>query len=148
MFPLCLVGLCVMYVVERLMMYYSYRKPPMYDDKITHSVILGLYYGPVVFVGVGAWAFQNQMIFQNKVLELETDNVFPRNSFHPSHFFTQLTPATPLVIAFVVFVAFRVIKGNWPYIVNQLFCMTTKRDIKAHIEKVEMKTYSRALKDW
>ena len=124
MFPLCFAGLCVMYVVERLMMYYSYSKPPMYDDKMTHTMITMLYYGPVVFVGVGAWAFQNQMIFQNKVLELETDNVFPKSSFHFSNLFTQLTPATPLVIFFVVFIVFRVIKAKCPHIMNQLFCIT------------------------
>ena len=63
LFPLCLIGLCVMYVVEKLMIHYSYRKPPMYGDKITSNVILMLYSGPIVFVAVGAFAFTNQMIF-------------------------------------------------------------------------------------
>jgi hypothetical protein len=144
MFPLCFVGLCVMYIVETLMMYYSYRKPAMFDDKMTHQVILALYYGPVAFVGVGAWAFQNQMIYANKVLILETSNVYPANSFRFMNFFNQLTPATPLVLFFVVFIAFRVIKGTWPYILNQLFCIMPARDVDKMIEEVEIKTYSRS----
>lgn len=57
MFPFCLLGLCVMYVVEKLMMFYSYRKPPVYDDSITKAVILSLYIGPVVFLAVAAFAY-------------------------------------------------------------------------------------------
>lgn len=40
LFPLCFLGLCVMYVVERLMIHYSYRKPPMIDDSITQKIII------------------------------------------------------------------------------------------------------------
>ena len=70
------------------MMYYSYRKPPMYDDKMNSNIILLLYSGPVVFMGVGAWAFSNQMIFQNRVLPLVTGKVYPDSSFSIGNFFT------------------------------------------------------------
>ena len=37
LFPLAWIQLFVLYVVERLMMYYSYQKPKNFDEKITRS---------------------------------------------------------------------------------------------------------------
>ena len=151
LFPLCLVGLCVMYVVETLMIYYSYRKPPMYNNKITDEFILMLYSGPVVFVAVGAVAFTNHPIFQNEVLTLEAGTVYPDCPFSFAQFFTQLTPATPLVACFVVFVSFRWAKVLCPANLNSLFCIRNKNTIAEDFGddlRGEMKQYTNSLKEW
>jgi hypothetical protein len=58
-FPLGLFGLVNMYVVERLMTYYAYVRPPLIGDSLTLHTVKGLYIAPALFLFVGAWAFSN-----------------------------------------------------------------------------------------
>jgi hypothetical protein len=59
LFPVCWCQLFVMYASERLLIHYSYTKPPMYDERLIRNTIRTLYVAPVLFFGVGAVAFSN-----------------------------------------------------------------------------------------
>ena len=63
LFPIAWLNIFSLYVCERLMIFYSYKKPPMYDDTLTKSVIRVMYAAPVLMMGVGAWGFSNQQIY-------------------------------------------------------------------------------------
>ena len=59
LFPIAWLSIFVLYSVERLSIFYSYQRPPMYDDTLTRSAITTMYAAPVVCLLMGAWAFSN-----------------------------------------------------------------------------------------
>lgn len=101
-------------------------------------------------MGLGAYALANQHIFRNVVAPLQTDYVFPNTTFAFPLFFLQFTPATVLIIGFVVFTCFFFIKRIWPPVVNRIFCMKTKTDVIKVIDSFDagMVPYSDAMKAW
>eukprot|EP00352_Strombidinopsis_acuminata_P004913 CAMPEP_0176371566 /NCGR_PEP_ID=MMETSP0126-20121128/24786_1 /TAXON_ID=141414 ORGANISM="Strombidinopsis acuminatum, Strain SPMC142" /NCGR_SAMPLE_ID=MMETSP0126 /ASSEMBLY_ACC=CAM_ASM_000229 /LENGTH=175 /DNA_ID=CAMNT_0017731071 /DNA_START=2433 /DNA_END=2960 /DNA_ORIENTATION=- len=56
----------VFYTVERLVLAYSYRRPPMYSNEITESCIKTLLTCPVLYCILATWVLTNQQVFQNK----------------------------------------------------------------------------------
>jgi len=55
LFPITAIALAVLYVVEKLMIYYSYRQPPTYDSALNDSVLIIMSYAPVIFFSFGYW---------------------------------------------------------------------------------------------
>ena len=39
LFPVAGIAILILYLVEKTMLYYAYRMPPMYDEKLAESVI-------------------------------------------------------------------------------------------------------------
>ena len=78
LFPIAWCQLFMLYAVERLMMFYSYQRFPIFDDRITRSTIYGLYAAPVLFLAMAMLAFSNEKVFANKVVKLDPEMVFPR----------------------------------------------------------------------
>lgn len=39
LFPIGLMSLIILYIIERLMVAYSYQKPPMFDSTVNQTVI-------------------------------------------------------------------------------------------------------------
>lgn len=60
LFLYCLACLCSLYLVERIAMIYSYRKPPMYSDNITVFLIRLLGFAPICYALLASWAYSNQ----------------------------------------------------------------------------------------
>jgi hypothetical protein len=77
LFPIALFQIFYFYAVERLMVYYSYMKPPTYDDLLTRRTIETLTYAPIFFLLIGAIAFSNQQVFMNYVPKLDPEEVYP-----------------------------------------------------------------------
>ena len=63
LFPIALFSLCSLYVTERLMIAYSYQKPPMYDTTISRTAIKLLYSAPLFYAASAAWVYSNQQVF-------------------------------------------------------------------------------------
>lgn len=77
---------------------------------------------------------------------MESQFVFPNSSFKLSNYFTQLTPATALIISFVFFSACRIIKRYSPATLNKMFCMTTSKEVtKVFDADVELLPFSSAM---
>ena len=74
LFLLCLGSLCVIYIVERMAMTYSYVKPPMYDEKVNTfllrilAVMPFFMYAPMAMLG-----FANRAIFLNRAQTFDGD---------------------------------------------------------------------------
>lgn len=66
-FPLGCFGLFNMYLVERLMVYYSYVRPPLIGDSLTLDTVRALYIAPALFLFSAAWAFSSPVVFFNSV---------------------------------------------------------------------------------
>jgi hypothetical protein len=60
LFPIAVLSFLVLYLVEKTMLYYSYRQPPMYDDKLNKSVLTKMTYAPLLFLIFGYWMFSSK----------------------------------------------------------------------------------------
>lgn len=60
LFPLACLFFIIFFVVERLALTYSYKKPPMYDEKLNESAIATLKWAPVFMMIFGYWIMGNR----------------------------------------------------------------------------------------
>ena len=60
LFPIAAMAILVLYLVEKTMLFYAYRLPPMYDERLSQAVIGILYYAPIFFLGFGYWMASNK----------------------------------------------------------------------------------------
>ena len=94
----CLGSLCMMYLVERLAMAYSYRKPPMYDDKLSKVLLQTIRLAPILHCLVAIHAYSNQQVFQNAVYPLKGVDMNPEPHHELYHLFDQVNPATVYLV--------------------------------------------------
>lgn len=47
------------------MIYYSYRQPPMYDEKLNNNVLNLMTYAPLLFLSFGYWMFSSHQLLAN-----------------------------------------------------------------------------------
>jgi len=59
LFPVAALTLFTLYVVERILVAYSYREPPSYDEKINKSALNILLAAPLLYLSFGYWMFSN-----------------------------------------------------------------------------------------
>ena len=55
LFPIAMLAIFVLYIVEKLMIYYSYRQPPLYDEKLNNSTLATLTWAPLLLLSFGYW---------------------------------------------------------------------------------------------
>jgi hypothetical protein len=60
LFPIAAFSFFSLYVVENYMLYYVYKEPPAYDEKLNLKVLQKLSYGPLFLVGFGYWMLSNR----------------------------------------------------------------------------------------
>ncbi len=72
LFPTALFGMIVLYVVERLCVAYSYKQPPMFDEKLNKSTLNILRGAPFFYLAFGFWMYSNNQIFNNTIEAKET----------------------------------------------------------------------------
>lgn len=74
LFPICGITLIGIYIVEKGSFYYSYKLPPMYDEKLSQVVLDTLMYAPLLYIGFGYWMASSRQILSNDYLDkpLET----------------------------------------------------------------------------
>jgi hypothetical protein len=65
LFPLAAIQILVLYIVEKLMIYYSYRQPPTYDDKLNNRVLAVMTYAPLFMFTFGYWMVSNKQLLSN-----------------------------------------------------------------------------------
>jgi len=68
LFPISAAAMAVMYLVEKALIYYSYRQPPVYDSELNDSVLGILSYAPLLFYSFGYWMLSNKQIFSNDIV--------------------------------------------------------------------------------
>ena len=106
LFPIAAVALFFLYVVEKSMLYYCYRLPPMYDERLSQSVLNQMSYAPLFLLSFGYWMASNKQMLSN-------DHLVPKNRMTDAdltehtlaNFFTGdflNAPAWPLLVLFVI----------------------------------------------
>jgi hypothetical protein len=67
LFPIGLVGLCILYMVERYSMARYYQLPPNFSNELNIRCMKDILWSPIFYCGIGFWMFTNRQIFENKV---------------------------------------------------------------------------------
>jgi len=65
LFPIAAFSFLVLYLCERSMLFYAYRLPPMYDHRLSESVLNKLNFAPCMFLFFGYWMVSNQQLLSN-----------------------------------------------------------------------------------
>jgi hypothetical protein len=74
LFPIALVNLIIIYIVEKLCIVYYYREPPSYDEKLNITAVNILSWAPFLMYSVGYWMISNKQMFKNDaVLNLQAN---------------------------------------------------------------------------
>ena len=74
LFPIALVGIINMYIVERITLAWFYRQPPSFDGKLNDAAIRILSFAPLGMFILGYWALGNRQIFYGEANELYHKN--------------------------------------------------------------------------
>jgi hypothetical protein len=91
LFPIAAASLSVLFCLEKYMLYYVYKQPPTYDEKLNNSVIYNLSFAPLFLLGFGYWMLSNHQIISNDYLEPISRK---SSTFLAQHqWFRALTPA-------------------------------------------------------
>ena len=69
LFPISFCALAVLYLVERLMIAYSYQRPPMYDNTLNNNTIRMLHFAPLLYSFQAAILYSNTQVFRNEIIE-------------------------------------------------------------------------------
>jgi len=65
LFPIAMLSFFVLYMVEKLMFFYSYVMPPMYDERLSNDVLTKLQFAPLLYLIFGYWMASNEQIISN-----------------------------------------------------------------------------------
>jgi hypothetical protein len=65
LFPIALFAFITLYIMEKGMIYYSYRQPPLYDDLLNNNALNLLSWAPLLFLSFGFWMFSSPQLFGN-----------------------------------------------------------------------------------
>jgi len=65
LFPIAFVFFCFLYILERLLITYYYKRPPMYDEKLIKRALEILQWAPVLMAAFGYWIMSNKQLFGN-----------------------------------------------------------------------------------
>ena len=65
LFPIACGSFIVLYMVEKSLLFYGYRLPPMYDERLSQDVLNKLQFGPVLYLVFGYWMVANQQLLSN-----------------------------------------------------------------------------------
>jgi len=68
LFPIAMVSFVVLYFVEKLMLFYGYVMPPMYDERLSNDVLNKLQFAPLLYLIFGYWMASNQQLLSNNHL--------------------------------------------------------------------------------
>jgi hypothetical protein len=69
LYPIAVYALVVLYLSEKALLYYSYRQPPTYDERLSNTVVRMLMGAPVFGLMFGYWVLSSKQLIDNDHLE-------------------------------------------------------------------------------
>jgi hypothetical protein len=67
LYPIAWLSFLIFYIMERILLAYSYREPPFFDQTLNSAAIRILMFAPILYCAFGFWMFNNIQIFGNDV---------------------------------------------------------------------------------
>jgi hypothetical protein len=75
MFPIGSITMFNYYIVDRLLIAYYFRRPPIYDDKLNKYALVMLKYAPVLLLFFGYWTIGNMQVFNADIVPLVNSGI-------------------------------------------------------------------------
>ena len=77
LFPIAAGSFLMLYAVEKVLLFYGYRLPPMYDERLSQDVLNKLQFAPILYACFGYWMASNEQLLTNDHLYamVSTDDV-------------------------------------------------------------------------
>lgn len=78
LFPIAALSLIIIYAIEQASFFYSYKAPPMYDGRLSESMLSTMMWAPAFYLAFGYWMVGSRQLYSNKFLtEIEnTSSVY------------------------------------------------------------------------
>jgi hypothetical protein len=75
LFPIAGITLGILFMLEKFMIYYVYKAPPAYDEKLNNAVLHMMSFAPLFLLSFGYWMLSNHQLIENDHLKpLEDSN--------------------------------------------------------------------------
>ena len=68
LFPIAVISLFILYFVEKTMLYYSYKMPPMYDEHLSNLFLKIVQIAPIFYLAFGYWMCSSKQLLSNDYL--------------------------------------------------------------------------------
>lgn len=145
LYPIALLSVTILYLVEKFMLFYGYRQPPMYDGDTYVLVIRVLLWAPIFFCLTGYWMLSSKQLLSNDYLSPITySNQIPETY----HVYTQVfsakgwvDPAWPLLLFGLLILLMNILRApanNAFDRVLQLFGCGKESTLKLTVETSEV----------
>ena len=82
LFPIASLSCLILYMQEKLMLYYGYRVPPMYDERLSQTVLNQLQVAPLFMMTFGYWMASSLQLISNDHLNPRADTDDVSDSSH------------------------------------------------------------------
>jgi hypothetical protein len=115
LFPVAAMSYLTLYCIEKIMLHYCYREPPMYDERLNNNALAILTYAPLLFLSFGYWMLSSKQLLSNNPTDLTYTNIdrtsghFVSEVFKVSSYSSE-NIAMPLLVTFwmlLIFIIFR-----------------------------------------
>jgi len=60
LFPVAAMSFLTLYCIEKIMLHYCYREPPMYDERLNNNALGILTWAPLLFLSFGYWMLSSK----------------------------------------------------------------------------------------
>jgi len=141
LFPIAFVTFTILFIVEKGMLYYSYREPPMYDEFLNSAAFNVMRFAPLLMLGFGYWMLSSKQLISNQML---IPKVRKNLSYSSGHYVVDaLLPWT--AVETNTWASLLLLAGFWICLINIVFFDHGR---KIEIDNVEvLDTYYRCLDD-
>jgi len=109
LFPIAAFSFLTLYCMEKLLLHYVYREPPMYDEKLNKNALAILTYAPILFLAFGYWMLSSKQLLGNDLPHTwkYLNDVDIESGHHWTEVFTNAAyqssmPSMPLLVTFWV----------------------------------------------
>jgi len=106
LFPIAMLSFLILYLVEKLMLFYGYVMPPMYDERLSNDVLQKLQFAPLLYLIFGYWMASNQQLLSNDHLTPVDSSL---STYVSGHSFLSVFQGTgwegikwPLLMGFII----------------------------------------------
>ena len=106
LYPIAAASFIIIYIIEQCQLYYSYKQPPMYDERLSQSVLSKLMWAPFIGIAFAYWMASSNQLYSNKWLNQITtgSEVFQAQHNMQSVFWKSgwAAPAWPLLLTAIM----------------------------------------------
>ena len=100
LFPITLFTLVNMYVAERFLFAYYYRKPPVFGGSMNDGALKILTYAPWFMIAFGYWQLGNRQIFFNEI----NPKITKSEEYDPKHHLVDFSKGVNHTLLFFIYV--------------------------------------------